>query len=152
MKTIVYNEECLTATGQPIYLPDSDVKRVQAARKIALAEELQAAAEHRQPRPTQLPVVETTFAGLMMWFVDNLPYARDNEGKPTRKLSIADAGNAYAVIQAFRDRKNGTVVLEDAVYDWLIDTVDTDAPEAFRTASMAAIIKTRLQHLVTANG
>jgi len=39
------------------------------------------------------------------------------------------------------------VELEDAVYKWLLGAVDTDGIAAFRAASMAALIKERLQDL-----
>ena len=140
MKVINYTEEFAGATGQPFYIPDPDVAAQRKAREDAV----------KAGRPTyEKPMIKGTFASIMIWFADNMPHNEeyDEKGRPTRKLTIEDSGNAYEVIKAFRAAEDGRVELEDAVYKWLLGAVDTDGIAAFRAASMAALIKERLQDL-----
>ena len=134
MKTIVYDDKFRSANGQPFYIPDPDVKVQREAREQALKEGKTA---------YEIPQVEATFASLVIWFVDNIPHERNEQDKPTRKITISDAGNAYSVIKSFRALEDGKVELEDAVHKWLVDTIDMDGTAALR-GSTAAVLKERI--------
>lgn len=149
MKRIRYEEKFRSATGQPFYIPDPDVGLQKKAREDAFKEARQAVQDKRQPIPTLTPQVEATFASLVTWFVDNIPHAKDDEGKPERKVSITDSGNAYAVVRAFHGVQDGYVELESLVHQWLLDTIDLDGIHAFGAATMAANLKERVQDLIT---
>ena len=125
MKSIVYEDKFLNAQGQPCFIPDPDVLKQREA----------------QAKGQDIPAVEVTFASLVIFFVDNIPHDR------TRKITMQDAGNAYAVIKAFRNIHDGMVELEDTVYKWLLDTIEIDGTAALRGAA-SVVLKERVQNLV----
>ena len=150
MKQIKYDKEFKAADGQPFQIPDPDVKTQNAAQAKALEEGKEF---------FQGPRIDGDFAQVMCWFVNNIPHGleRDKDGKivldqkgnpqrSTRKLTPEDAGNAYAVIKAFRNPQNGYVELEEAVYKWLLELNETDGVEAFRITQ--GVVAERLQDTV----
>ena len=141
MKYIKYDAVFTDAIGQPVYMIDPDVAKRMAARDEALA---------KGQAKFNPPEKKATFADLLFLFVNNIPHDKDSEGKPTRKITIEDSGNAYEVIKAFRDAKDGVVEIEEHPYEWLLKLIDLDGPTAF-PGSTAALIKERLQQLVPAS-
>lgn len=136
MKHIKYDKEFLTADGQPFSIIDPDVHVQKAAREEAKKE--------KKDR-FDVPTIECDFAQTMCWFVNNIPFDRDEKGEPARKLTPEDAGNAYATIKAFRNVQDGYVELEDSVYKWLVELNKTDGPNAFRITQ--AVVAERLEDI-----
>jgi hypothetical protein len=143
MKKIKYEKEFKAADGQPFTIFDPDVMAQRKARDEALA---------RKDTQWQAPTIDCDFGQVIIWFMNHIPFSdeKDKDGSPAppRKLTPEDAGNAYAVIKAFRDTKNGYVELEDSVYTWLLDMVKLDGIEAFRPVATQAIVKERLEDLI----
>jgi len=140
VKRIKYSPKFQTAGGQPFSIIDPDVRVQKKAQEKALAEK----------RETyNLPTIECDFAQAMCWFVNNIPFEKNDKGEPTRKLTPEDTGNAYAVIKAFRNVGNGYVELEDSVYKWLVELNETDGCFAFRITQ--AVVKERLEDIEKPN-
>ena len=151
MKKIRYESKFLAADGQPFIVLDPDVMTQREARKVAIAEAV------RKGKPEseaawQAPTIDCDFAQVITWFMNNIPFSdeadADGKPKPPRKLTAEDAGNAYAVIKAFQDVKDGFVELENSVYDWLLAIVKLDGIEAFRPLATQAIVTERLTDLI----
>lgn len=138
MKQIKYEPEFKTADGQPFSIIDPDVKVQKEAREKARKEDKER---------FEVPTIECDFAQAMCWFVNNIPFAteldKESKAQPARKLTPEDAGNAYAVIKAFKNIQNGYVTMEDAVYKWLMELVKTDGVEAFRITQ--AVVAEKLE-------
>lgn len=143
MKKITYLREFKTADGQPFTIIDPDVLKQRKARAEALAK-----------KETQwvAPTIDCDFAQAIIWFMNHIPFSdevdRDGKAKPPRKMTTEDAGNAYAVIKAFKSPENGRVLMEDAVYVWLLATVTIDGIEAFKPVATQAIVIERLLDLI----
>lgn len=160
MKHIKYAKEFKGADGQPFTVIDPDVTVLKAARVKAMAEWDKKAAESLRkglPEPKEAswpaPTIECDFAQAMTWFMNNIPFSdevdADGKAKPPRKLTAEDAGNAYAVIKAFKGAKDGgTVEMEDAVYKWLVEIVKLDGIEAFKPLATQAIVTERLSDVI----
>lgn len=137
MKKIRYESEFLTADGQPFSITNPDVHALKEAREKARVE---------GKERFELPTIECDFAQAMVWFVNNIPFEKNDKGEPARKLTHEDAGNAYAVIKAFKDTQNGYVELEESVYKWLVEVNKTDGVEAFRVTQ--AVVAERLEDTI----
>ncbi len=137
MKTIRYDSKFRTAVGQPFPIQNPDVLAQVAARD---------AARERGAVPEPSIIVDPTFAQVMQWFANNIPHTLSEDGKTPRKLTPKDTGHAYAVIKAFQDPQDETVVLEDEVYKWLVELNTLDGPAAFRVTQ--AVVAERLEDLV----
>lgn len=159
MKRIKYVKEFKAADGQPFTVIDPDVTVQRAARKKAIDNWEKNAAEALRkglPEPKEAswpaPTIDCDFAQAMTWFMNNIPFSDEMDAngkpKPPRKLTPEDAGNAYAVIKAFKDVKEGYVEMEDAVYNWLLEIVKVDGIEAFRPLATQAIVTERLADLI----
>ena len=143
MKRINYNAEFKTAAGQPFTIIDPDILVQRKAREEAMS---------AKKEQWQAPTIDCDFAQVMTWFMNSIPFSDekgdDGKPKPPRKLTPEDAGNAYAVIKAFRDAENGYVSLEDSVHKGLLEMVQIDGIEAFRPLATQAIIKERLEDII----
>lgn len=137
MKVIRYKDEILGADGQPIIIFDPDVLLQKRLRDEAFA-----AGKEGYNRPT----ITATFAQLMVEFVNNIPHDQGEDGKNPRTVKPEDLGNAYAVIKAFQGHKNGSVTIEDAVYEWLVELNKLDGPTFFKVTQ--AVIKERLADII----
>ena len=133
VKLIKYKPEFLAADGQPFSIIDPDIHAQKKAREDAKKE-----GKDR----FDVPTIECDFAQAMCWFVNNIPFERDDKGEPARKLTPEDTGNAYATIKAFKSPHNGYVELEDSVYRWLEELNKTDGVLAFRITQ--AVVAERL--------
>lgn len=133
MKKIKYESKFLTADGQPFAIVDPDVRLQKEAREKAQKE---------NKDRYEVPTVECDFAQAICWFVNNIPFGKDEKDQPVRKLTPEDTGNAYAVIKAFRNVQDGYVELEDSVCNWLIELNKTDGVIAFRVTQ--AVVAERL--------
>jgi len=140
MKYLKYDKVFKTATGEPFLIPDPSVKVQTEARDKARAEDKET---------YQIPTIETDFAQTIIWLVNNIPFGLDEKGQPARKVTPEDAGNAYAVIKAFQNTKDGVVELEDAVYSWLVELNKTDGVIAFKPLSTQAVVAERLEDLIS---
>ena len=141
VKRIKYNPGFLTADGQPFSIIDPDNRVQKAARDKALAE---------KKETYQVPTIECDFAQAMCWFVNNIPFDKNDKGEPARKLTPEDTGNAYVVLKAFKNIKDGYVELEDSVYKWLFELNETDGCIAFRISQ--AVVKERLEDISKNDG
>lgn len=143
MKRINYTEDFKTADGQPFTIVDPDIMVQREVRKAA-----EVAGLDKWPAPT----IDCTFAQAIIWFVNSIPFSDEADAngnvRPPRRLTLEDAGNAYAVIKAFLNVQKGFVDMEDAVYLWLLETVKLDGIEAFRPVATQAIVRERLEDLV----
>jgi len=156
MKYIRYEDEFLSPSGQPVYIPDPDVERQRAVAEAAFRERKQALTEKRESLGVLSPRIKANFATAITWFMDNIPFAFEPDGEPTkenpagkkRKVTIQEAGDAYAVIVGFRAVHNGQVELEDTVYDFLVKTIEIDGTTAF-SAPIAGALMTRVKDTVT---
>ncbi len=137
MKKIKYDQEFKTAGGQPFSILDPDI-RVQ--------KEAQEKAEAANKEMYRMPTVECDFAQAMCWFVNNIPFEKNDKGEPARKLTPEDTGNAYAVIKAFKGIQNGYVEIEESVYKWLVELNKTDGCEAFKVTQ--AVVAERLEDIL----
>ena len=112
---VAYSPGILSPVGQPVSIPDPDVKVQRTRQEAALA----------QGKATYaIPTIEADFADMALHFCNNIPWERDAAGKTVWKPTIEDTGNAYAVIKAFRKVKGtdiGFVEIEDQVYRWFMD-------------------------------
>ena len=136
MKHIKYEEKFEAADGQPFTILDPDIAVQKKAREDARIE---------KKERYELPTIECTFAQAICWFVNNIPFDKNDKGEPSRKLTPEDTGNAYATIKAFRNAKNGYVELEDSVYTWLAELNEIDGPIAFRITQ--AVVAERLDNI-----
>lgn len=136
MKLIKYEPEFLSADGQPFTVVDPDVHVQKKAREDARKE-----GKDR----FDVPTIECDFAQAMCWFVNNIPFERDEKDQPARKLTPEDAGNAYAIIKAFKSPLNGYIELEDSAYRWLVELNKTDGVLAFRITQ--AVVAERLEDI-----
>ena len=143
VKRIKYDPEIKRADGQPITIVNPDVIVQREARDKALAE---------KQTQWQAPTIDCNFGQVIIWFMNNIPFGSEEDEagkvKAPRKLTPEDAGNAYAVIKAFRDVPVIYVSLEDAVYTWLLDMVKTEGIAAFRPLATQAMVRERLEDLV----
>ena len=143
MKRINYVAEFQAADGQPFTVVDPDVMVQRKAREKAQAE---------KKEQWLAPTIDCDFAQVMTWFMNHIPFSDevgdDGKAKPPRKLTTEDAGNAYAVIKAFKDVEDGYAELENSVYEWLLEMVKIDGIEAFRPLATQAIVKERLEDLI----
>jgi len=143
MKRINYTNDFKAADGQPFVIVDPDIMVQRKARQAA-----EAAKKESWPAPT----IDCTFAQAIVWFMNHIPFSdevgEDGKPKPPRKLTPEDAGNAYAVIKAFQNVKQGYVEMEDSVYTWLMDMVKLDGIEAFKPVATQAIVRERLEDII----
>lgn len=143
MKRIKYVKEFTAADGQPFTIINPDVLVQREARDKALKE---------KKEQWQAPSIDCDFGQVIIWFMNSIPFsdAKDKDGKPLppRKLTPEDAGNAYAVIKAFKNPKGGIVELEDSVYTWLLEILKVDGIAAFRPVATQAIVKESLEDLI----
>lgn len=142
MKRIRYAKEFKAADGQPFTILDPDVTAQRKAREEALSAKLEQWAA---------PTIDCDFSQVIIWFMNHIPFCdevgADGKTKAPRRLTPEDAGNAYAVIKAFQNTKNGNVEMEDAVYNWLVAMVKSDGIEAFKPLATQAIVVERLEDL-----
>jgi len=151
MKYIKFSNEFKTPSGQPVYIPDPDVIKRMHAEEAAFEDRRKAISEGKQPVGSLMPRVEATFTTALTWFLDTIPHAVEPDtitkeypqGKP-RKITIQDAGNAYAVIKELQQHNDSHLELEDSVYDWLIKTIELDATSAF-AAPVAGMLMRMIQ-------
>ena len=143
MKRIKYEKEFKAADGQPFVVIDPDIMAQRKAREKA---------ERDKKEQWLAPTIDCDFAQAITWFINHIPFSdeigEDGKPKPPRKLTPEDAGNAYAVIKAFQNVKQGYVEMEDSVYTWLMDMVKLDGIEAFKPVATQAIVRERLEDII----
>ena len=88
------------------------------------------------------PMVDADFADVIVWFANNSPWERDDEGKPVQ-ATPEEMGNALDVIRAFQKPHNGYVKLNESALTWLVDNFKAHGAKAF-TGVIPALILERL--------
>ena len=114
-------QEVLDANGYVMQFPDPDPKIRDEARKTALAE-----GKERY----DMPLIDADFKGLFCYFLNGIPWERDDKDVPIRKLDTEEAGNIYKIIKAFRSPDNGYVVLDDGQFKKLNALITSDGVAA----------------------
>ena len=162
MKYIKFDEEFLSPNGYIILIDEPDSKTQREYAEANYAKAVAAVDADREQGITNRMVqaiplkVEATFPTAMDWFLNNLPWtfekltdaqeaqvAKGERQRRRREVDIKEGGAAFAVIVAISEAHGGYFELEDAVYDQLIKTVETDAVEAF-TPPIAGMLLKRL--------
>lgn len=138
MKFISYEDVITDAQGYPILIPDPDPVKLR---------ELQGAAFAKGVERVFAPTITATFATYMAWFLNDLPWDRDEKGQPRVKMTHGDSFTAGKLIAAFKGHLNGHVEMDDLDYTWLMSKVDSaDGAAAFRANLF--VVKKRLEALV----
>lgn len=141
MKTIRYNKEFTRPDGYPFFISNPDP----AVQEKAIEEAI--VAGRQIAHVPQIPA--RFFADVIIWFMNGLPFERDDKGQPVRKQTAEDIGNNYAVIKEFRQvtaEGGNQIELEDQVHTWLVKQIDLEGPTAFGNSQ--AQVASRLNDLV----
>ena len=149
MKKLRYADEFKGATGQPFPIPNPDIKVQMRVQEEA----------HKAGKDSwTIPLIEATFAQLMVWFCNGIPWAYDEKESaqgvrrvPFWQPKLDDNGHAYAVIRAFQEHQDGVVELSESDYTWFLDLIKgRDGATAFKVTQVR--VKELLEDLVKEGG
>lgn len=126
MKLIAYQDDIKDVMGFPFILPDPNPKMQMEALKVA----------REQGKATyERPTIEGTFSDVIAWFLNGLPWVKDDKGQPLHKLTYEEQHRAGKVIAAFKTHPEGYVELDEldckALCDWV---ASAEGAEAFKAS------------------
>ena len=147
MKFLRYESELIDASGMPIAIPSNDTKKYQLElkkiRKEARLEAKKTGKDLNLVMQTmdipEVPIIEeATVADCMIYFSNNIPWERNDQGVVESPATMEDMQYAIAVcatyrnIQAAEDGSGQFIEIADEALTWLRDTLKADSSRAFQ--------------------
>ena len=116
-KTVHYPEGTFhTITGYPFMIPHPDSRE---HRKALLESRALGREDYIVPN------IEADFSRLICWFLDGMPWEKDDTGKPTWRLTVEDTTKAALIIEALLGKQNGVIELGEIEHSWLLNKVNS---------------------------
>lgn len=139
MTYIKYEAEFKDVHDNSVEIPDPSRQAHKDARQKALAK---GKAEGLKDNEISYnaPTIDADFAGVVIWFANNIPWERDDEGKPVQ-TTPEEMGHALDVIRAFQKPADGYVKLNEQALTWLIQIFKDHGSKAYAGVITALILE-----------
>ena len=140
MKYVVEQTEFIDAMGNPCRMINPDHKIIREWRekeRVKLSEARKEARENKLQLNQVIvdseepPMIEGTFAQAIMYFANEFPWDRDDQGKPKEPAKAEDIDNAILIIRAFKNPIDGYYEIAEEPLNWLIDQLSEWGGRAF---------------------
>lgn len=152
MKYLKYEPELEDALGNPLSIPDPDRETMKAYRttvkqvRTTAIVEAQALGKNIEEIPIDIPEMPTVDADLsqaICYFVNNIPWNRDKDNRPTEPATAEEIDHAISVARAFRAPQNGYIALPEESLKWLESELKENGSRAF-TGTVSGVLRERL--------
>ncbi len=151
MKYIKHFEGTATdSLDQPVIIPTPDREKMKEYRAEVRTLRKEQADEARKAHVQlnevpvllpELPMVEATFCQAIQYFANNIPWERDEDGRPVEHAKPEEIDFAAEVVRAFGKPANGFIEVPENALTWLVDELKENGGRAFNGTTSSELRK-----------